>query len=96
VIDLQLGATGVTIEADLGVDVSDATSITFYFCNPNQATVTHTGTFVTDGTDGLVQCVTTGDEVDLDGVWSLQVKVTTTAGVYPSIVSIYRVRDNLY
>jgi hypothetical protein len=96
VLRLRQDAVGVAIEADLGVDVSDATGIAFYFARPDGSVINRTGTFSDDGADGLVRYVTASNDLDTVGDWQIQVKITTAGGVYPSHVRSFEVAENLW
>jgi hypothetical protein len=96
VLRLRLGAVGVAIEADLGVDVSDATAIRFYFSKPDGTVIDRAGTFSDDGVDGLVRYVTVSGDLSVTGNWQVQVKITTATGLYPSHVLDFEVDSNVW
>lgn len=76
-------------------DISDATSITFTFKNPNGATFTRSANFTTDGTDGKVQYVTVDGDLNIAGTWSIQAFVVTPEGSHNTNVGAFRVFENL-
>jgi hypothetical protein len=95
-ITLKENAVGIGIEADLGVDVSDADSITFHFTSPQGTLSTVTGAFVDDGADGLVDCQMSVAETSPIGTWYVQVEIGVGSNVYPSEIATYRVTRNLF
>jgi hypothetical protein len=60
------------------IDVSAASTITFYLVKPDNTVATRTGTFYTDGTDGKVQYVTISGDLDQIGLWSVYVYVVVS------------------
>ena len=59
-------------------DISDLSSVSFVFENPNGTTYTKTGSLYTDGTDGKVAYRVTASDTglfDVAGCWKL--KITT-------------------
>lgn len=54
------------------IDISDATDLKIAFKKPDGTTFSKTASFTTDGTDGKLQAVTTGSELDTEGEWNYQ------------------------
>lgn len=71
--DLRVGAVGIVITFTVKLngtaqDISSGTT-TLTFTKPDGTTVTKSGTFVTDGTDGQVQYTTEAGFLDQSGIW---------------------------
>ncbi len=67
------------------IDVSGATTITFYLVDPSGNVATKTnGALSDDGTDGEIQYVLVADDIDEHGKWIIQSKVaqSTTPIIY--------------
>lgn len=59
-----------TIQEDgAAVDVSTASTKQIKFTKPDGTVETKTATFVTDGTDGVIQYVTVDGDLDMTGGW---------------------------
>lgn len=63
---------GFIIQIDLQEDISLATVKNLVFKSPDGDIFTVTGTFATDGTDGLLNYTVQPGQVDIDGVWRVQ------------------------
>ena len=83
-------------EDDVAVDISAAIQIDIFLGAPSGATKQSTGVFVTDGTDGKIKYTTVSGDLDEEGPWQIQAKITMPAwnghssivnfNVYPNIV----------
>jgi len=78
-------------------DVSSANNKEFLFRNPAGTLTTVSGTFKTDGSDGIIQyTVLDGDSIiESTGPWSLQIRITSTAGQWTSEKENFTVFPNL-
>ncbi len=76
------------------VNISGATSKNIYFQKPDGTVVTETGSFTTDGTDGLIQYTTLVTDLDQGGLWSYQAKVELASGTWSSDVIYFDVFAN--
>jgi hypothetical protein len=61
------------------IDISTATSLAIVFQKPDGTTVEKAAILTGDGTDGCFQCSTVADDLDQDGLWLAQGKVTLPA-----------------
>jgi hypothetical protein len=61
------------------VNLSSATTITFYLMDPGGNVANKTGTLTTDGTDGKIEYTTTTGVIDEAGTWTIQAKVAQSA-----------------
>lgn len=77
------------------IDVSASSSITLFLRKPSGTVLSRIPTFVTDGTDGKVQYVTTGNEIDTAGKWKLQLHVVFPTSDWYTAVQSLIVRPNL-
>lgn len=99
--EIHLGDVGTTIQITISdgtnaVDISAATVKNIIFVDPDDASQTKAGTFVTDGTDGKLKYVTEVDFLDLVGVWQVQVDLQWAGGNHwHSSVGEFRVHPNL-
>ena len=76
------------------LDVSGAT-VTFIFLSPGGRRFEKTASYVTDGTDGKVQYVSTSGDIDEVGRWQYQAKVTVGSNHWASEIIIFKVKKNL-
>lgn len=78
---LRQNNTGIPIiltmkdSEDAAIDISSASTISFYFVKPDTSVITRTGTLYTDGTDGKVQYITVSGDLDQVGLWSVYVYI---------------------
>ncbi len=87
----DISSTGGTSAAN----ISDATSLVFYFQKSNCSVISRTAQFTNDGTDGLIQYTTVDGDLDIAGNWSLQAKVVTLGGSWKTDVGYFIVHENL-
>lgn len=79
--------------AVLNVGSSTTTQVTFV--RPDKSRFTVTPTFVTNGTDGLIQYVTGPNDITLPGVYTTQVYVAWgTSPIWRSDISTFKVQPN--
>lgn len=83
--------TGATNAAN----ISDASSIVFYFRTPADTVVERNGSFTNSGTDGQVQYVTVDGDLSMAGTWSLQVKIATPSGTWRTNKANFKVNSNI-
>lgn len=81
------------------IDISTATTKQILLRKPGSATVTKTGEFDTDGTDGLLKYVTTkvGSVYDLDraGQWQIQGFAVIGTNEWHTKINHFEVAGNL-
>lgn len=77
------------------VDISSATTRNIIFKKPDGTTITKTGVFTTDGTDGKLQYITIASDMDQLAEWKIQAFVIITAGEFSSSSLIFEVVSNL-
>lgn len=88
-------------ETDREMDISDATETLIYLLKPAVDNDTppvrldKTASFVTDGTNGKIQYATIAGDLDLDGTYKIQARVTTPDGVWNSQIQKLKVKKNL-
>lgn len=98
---IHLGDVGTIIQITItdcsgtAIDISNATNIEFVFKKPSGASITRTGLFVTDGTDGLVKYTLIADDIDEIGTWKIQVNITASNGSWSSCFESFKVHRNL-
>jgi len=86
----------VTVTDDsVAEDISSATTKDIIFRKPDGTLLTKAGVFETDGTDGKLFYLTIADDLDTEGVWSLQVSLILSSGTWKSDVSEFTVYANL-
>jgi hypothetical protein len=101
--EIHVGDVGTTIEVTLTedgsvIDISTATSQEIKIKGPKgNAVKSITSTFVTNGTDGKIEFVSSVGDFDKEGVWRIQAKVTLTspAGTWSSDYGEFTVFPNL-
>ena len=97
---IHVGDIGTTLivtilENGSVVDISSATSLQIVIRKPDATTLTKTGVFTTDGTDGKMQYVSIAGDFDQSGNYRIQGKVELTGGNYSSSVGSFKVHCNL-
>jgi len=87
----------VTIKDENGAvkDISYTTTRQFIFKKPDGTTVTKTALFLTDGEDGILYYNTVDGDLNLEGRWTLQVRLVGTGSDKKTDVARFRVHDNL-
>lgn len=73
-------------------DISAATKVELKFSQGAVEQVV-TAEFATDGTDGAIQYVVTGDDLNSVGVWQVRARITTTNGPFGSDPDTIRVEE---
>jgi len=81
----QVGDIGTKIrltvyDSENPADISNATTKTISFKPKNGEVITKTAEFVTDGTDGKIECTVTGDDFAISGVYYFQGYIATPSG----------------
>jgi len=77
------------------VDVSSASSKNVIFAKPDGTVLNFSGTYETDGTDGIVNYTTVLGDLDLIGMWSIQVHIVMPNGEWKSDIGSFDVFSNL-
>lgn len=77
------------------VDISGASTYNLVFGKPDGTSVSQTGTFTTDGTDGKLYYTTVANDLDQCGWWKVQAIVTNTAGTWKSDIGNFEVHRNI-
>ena len=77
------------------VDISSASNRQIIFNKPNGTAVVKTATLTTDGTDGKMQYTTASGDLNLEGVYTRQGKVTFGSNVWYSDIIKFKVYKNL-
>lgn len=100
--DLQVGVVGAVIQMALvdqdgaALDVSTAT-LAAYLQSPRGKMMTVVPVVVNTGSDGFIKYTTTAaTDLDCEGPWRIQAKVTISGNVFPSKSVSFDVRQNLY
>lgn len=77
------------------VDLTGATTQEFIFQKSDLSYVTKTTSFLTDGSDGIIQYITLVDDLDLFGAWKIQGHVVLPAGEWKTDILDFTVERNL-
>ena len=99
--ELHVGDVGVAMQSLIKdqkgniVNLSIASGIQFVFFKPGNPAYSVSGAFVTDGTDGLVQYITTSTDFTQAGEWKMQVYITFPAGILHTDWTNFKVFPNL-
>ena len=80
---------------DVFIDISSATTKTISFRKADGTTVTKTGVFYTNGTDGIIDYISVADDLDMSGSWKIQAFVILSTGEWSSDIGTFTVYDNL-
>ena len=76
-------------------DISAYTTRQIIIRKPNGSILTKTATLSTDGTDGACYCVSEDGDLDLVGVYRLQIRLSTSSVDYTTNIGSFRVSTNL-
>ncbi len=99
--DIRVGDTGtvfrLTIVDDVEdiVNISSATTMEVRFRKPDGTSIDRDGVFETDGSDGVMQYVTTPTDLDVPGKWHIQAHIVTPLGEWRSEIETFWVKENL-
>lgn len=98
--EIHVGDTGtefiVIAKSDtLVLDISSATTKQLIFVKPDGTKLTKTATFYTNGTDGKLSYVTQSTDLDQQGSWKIQAKITLPSGTWSSSIGKFKVYANL-
>lgn len=99
--EIHVGDVGVsfeyTITQDDGVvlDLSDASLIQLIFYRPNIEPLIVTPFLVTDGTDGRIQYLSEAGDINVRGLWQVQVYVEIGSGAFYSKIEDFTVYRNI-
>ena len=95
VSDTPIHRMTIKDQDDAAVDVSGATTKEIVFERPDGTSVTRDATFLTDGTDGIVEYQAVGGDHDIAGPWRKQAHVTIASGDWKSTIVGFPVAPNL-
>lgn len=86
----------VTIkDNELIVDISDATTKEIIFKKPDDSVLTKPASFTTDGIDGKMEYSVVSGDLNVSGLWKLQVRIVTPSGEWKTDITDFPVVDNL-
>lgn len=77
------------------VDLSAATELSLIFRKPSGECLSATASFATDGSDGIVQIITTEDFLDQVGIWKVQAHVVLDTWDGRSDATLFNVAPNI-
>jgi len=77
------------------VDISEATTKQLIFKKPSGNVLTKSGTFLTDGSDGILTYTTVSGDVNEIGRWQLQGYLVIAGKIFSSDIVKFRVYRNL-
>ena len=76
------------------LDLSNSLTRQIIFIKPDNSTVTTTGSFVTDGTDGKIRYTSASGLLDTAGDWGIQGKIVFANGSWSTDVQGFVVLPN--
>lgn len=86
----------ITILDDgIAVDVSGATTKTITIKRPDGTSIVGSGSFYTDGTDGIIYYRAVAGDLNQSGTYKIQAYVVIPAGSYYSSIGSFPVKCNL-
>ena len=78
------------------VDISGDTIKQIILGKPDGTSLTKSGVFTTDGTDGKLQYTTVSGDLNLKGVWKIQGFIITSGGSWGSSTGLFEVHSNIF
>jgi len=88
--------TIIDTDTEAAADVSAyATTIQVQLSDPALNVATETATFVTDGSDGLVQYTLADGDIDEAGEWRIRARVTSASAVLSSVWESFKVKPEI-
>jgi hypothetical protein len=93
--DIGTQFTVTVSDSGVVVNLSTASTKEIILSKPSGDKLTKTASLVTDGSDGKIKYVTVANDLDVIGLWKLQVHVILPTGEWHSDVSEFRVYPNL-
>lgn len=82
-------------DGDAIVDVSSVDSKVIYLQKPTGTTLTKNASLYTNGTDGVIQCVSESGDLDEAGTWQIQAKIDFGTDVFNTNIDKFKVLRNL-
>lgn len=77
------------------VDISGATTRQIILGKPDGTSLTKSGTFTTDGTDGKLQYTTISGDLNICGWWKIQAYIVSSSGEWRSDINNFEVHRNI-
>jgi len=82
--NIQVGATGLTIQVEIregysAKDISTASTKNILIEKPDDSVLTVSGSFVTDGEDGLLYHITSATDLDQEGIYNVQAYIVISS-----------------
>lgn len=93
--DIGTSFRGTFKEDGTVVDISSATTKNIIFEKPDGTKVTQTGSFFTDGTDGILEYLSVDGDLNIGGDWRLQGFANLGSWIGHSDIVNFKVYDNL-
>ncbi len=82
-------------EDDTAVDISTATTKQLIFEKPDGTIITRTASFVTDGTDGVIEYLSIAGDLDIGGDWRIQAYIIMSGWTGRTDIVEFKIYDNL-
>jgi hypothetical protein len=97
---LRIGDVGtpfkITVyDVDGVVNLSSCTSKKIYLEKPSGETLEKTASFLTDGSDGIIQYLTIQGDIDEVGTWQIQAKIEFSNSKFSTDIQKFKVLRNL-
>ena len=93
--DFYVGDYGIDLVCQIDEDISDASAIKFRFVLPNNTRVDKTGSFYSDGHDGLVKYNIESGFLAAAGNYGLQLELTFSSAKYYTEIEYFYVNENI-
>jgi hypothetical protein len=93
--DIGFRLIATFVEDGVDVNISTATAKSIVLRSPAGIISTHSATFLTDGTDGIVYYATVSGDLDEVGIWKIQGIISIGGGTYHSNITSFKVYPNL-
>lgn len=77
------------------IDLSTASPITIYISRPDNTLISGAASFVTNGKDGKVQYVTQANDLNIQGIYKIQVKYVISGLTKHTVKGEFVVEPNL-
>lgn len=82
-------------QSSIVADISAASTKDIKFLKPDGRLLTKLGSFVTNGTDGRIQCVSIANDLDICGIYRMEAYIIQSGNFFNTDVVNFKVHGNI-